>query len=395
MTVARLQKAADRLVAARPGYDQGQRRSFYNPSTLELRAGGEVDCSMGCGWIATAVAGGMLDLRDPFWSGNFVERLCATGLWRKIRFTSLSQVKAGDFVAGPGHIVFARTAKRWWSAESDERGKASGGKAGLQSGERVGYRAAYLRSRGWSWIVRLVSPKTLLHKAITAYGVGDKATVTQQLRLLRLRAPWDGPRWAWFLSEWATWDKGVSLTYEPGRLLVPTADHAFVVLGSALTAKGAVTAKFRARLDLARRALEVNPSSVVLVTGGAAKAGVTEAEAGRAWLLSAGISPDRILLETRSASTVGNARNSVPILRILGVTSWTPISHASHLRRVLILFTAAQVLIETTENRVIDLKPVGALAVDDYSPAAVKSTLPVTVATRRAIAAEVDLVVTR
>lgn len=386
MTIARLQKAADKLEATRVGYDQSQRWSFFDRTTRTLRPGGECDCSSGCGAIA-ALAGYPVRLADPFSTANFVQRFVETGLFRALPFTGLSQVRAGDFVLGAGHVVFARTATRWWSAESDERGKSSGGRAGDQTGKEARFRGPYLRSRGWTHIVRLITPTEFLRRAVAAYAAGKSPS--EPLRLLAIRAPWDGPRWAWFLDQWKAADRGLALTYEPGRLRVPADGHAFVVLGSALSSAGKVSTKFRERLQLAQRALRLNPASRVLITGGAPKAGMTEAQAGRQWLIAGGIDPDRILIEERSASTVGNARGSVPILRASGITSWTPVSHASHLRRVLVLFTAARVLIETAENRKLPLEPVGALAVDDYTPKPNKVSGPVAAGDRTVIADQV------
>lgn len=385
MTIARLQKACDRLVAAKPGYDQGQRRTFYDKKTLKLLGGGEVDCSIGCAWIAAA-GGYPVDLSDPMFSGNFVSRLTATGLFEAHAFKSLSQVKPGDFLRGPGHVVFVRDARRWWSAEHDERGKSSGGKSGQQPGEKVGYRAPYLRSAGWTHIVRLVSPKVLLRRALGEFRTTGEIP-TKPLELLYIRAPWDGPRWGGFFVLWQQWNRGVALAFTPtpapGR-------HAYVVLGSALTKAGDPTATYVARLKLAAKAAQANPASVILLTGGAPRAGVTEAAAGRAWLVTnRGLDPARIVVEEKSSSTVGNARYSVPILRKLGVTSYTLVSHASHLRRAAVLFLARRTQLETVENKVIDLYLSELMAVDDYSPEPVKPALPITADSRHTIADEV------
>ncbi len=383
MTIARLQKAADLLAAANLGYDQADRWSFFDRKTRTLRPGRECDCSSSCGAIA-AIAGYPIDLADPFWTGNFVTRMLATGLFRAIRFTTLAKVKPGDFVVGPGHVVFVRDKTRWWSAEADERGKSAGGRPGDQTGRETRYRAPYGRAKGWTTIVRLISPTVFLRQAIDAYAAGK--STTEPLRLLRLRAPWDGPRWTWLLDTWARWDRGVNLTFTPPALT--PAGHAFVVLGSALSITGKPTEKYRQRLALAAQALHQHPASKVLISGGAPRAGVTEAEAGRRWLIDAGIDPARILIEDTSSSTVGNARASIPILR-RHATSYTLVSHASHLRRAAILFAARTVQIETVENRHLDLDLAGLLAVDDYTPRPIKPALPVTPTTRRTVAGDV------
>lgn len=387
MTIARLQKACDRLEATRVGYDQSQRWSFFDRTTRTLRPGGECDCSSGCGAIV-ALAGYPVGLADPFYTGNFRERLVASGFFTAIKFKSLSQVRAGDFVVGPGHVIFARSAKRWWSAEADERGKPAGGKAGDQTGREARFRAPYLRPGGWSYIVRLISPKVFLRRAIGRHAAGY--STAQAMLQLSIRAPWDGPRWSWFIDQLRRLDRGVPLLFAASA--DPAQDrpgHAFVVLGSALDAQARPTPKFRARLKLAAEAACLNPRSRVLVTGGAPQAGETEAEVGRTWLIGLGVEPERILIEERSSSTVGNARYSVPLMRQSGITRYTLVSHASHLRRALMLFLARQVQIETAENRVLDLAILRPLAVDDYSPKPVKPALTIEPDARAQIGAEV------
>jgi uncharacterized SAM-binding protein YcdF (DUF218 family) len=117
------------------------------------------------------------------------------------------------------------------------------------------------------------------------------------------------------------------------------------------------------------------------------------ARAGRDWLVGAGVDPARILIEDRSASTIGNAKNSVPLLRKAGITSYTLVSDASHLRRASVLFGAAKLALETAVNRAMDLTPTTPLAFDDYAPAPVKPARPVDAATRATVAAEVKALV--
>lgn len=377
MTIARLQKAADLLDKSNIGYDQSNRWSFLDRKNRTVKAGGECDCSSGCGAIAY-LAGYPVDLTGTFWTGNFAAKMRATGLFDVIRYKHRNQVRAGDFVVGPGHVIFARTATKWWSAEADERGMSRGGKAGDQTGRETRYRAPYDRSRGWAYIVRLVTPATLQRRILAAYKARKPGAVEDALKLLAYRAPWDGPRWRWFLTRWATLDAGMSLCYDPADLGgLEDGHHAFVVLGSALTKDGTLTEKMRRRLTLAKLALDVSPASVVIVTGGAPRNGITEAAAGKAWLVAAGIDPARIILETKAGSTIGNALNTIPILAKRGVTSYTLVSDASHLRRASVLFLAAQLAIETSRNQLLNLEPRVPLAFNDYAPGAVLPEQPV------------------
>ena len=62
----------------------------------------------------------------------------------------------------------------------------------------------------------------------------------------------------------------------------------------------------------------------------------------RAWLLAKGIPASRILVEQKSTSTIGNAANSMAILaKKPAYTSYSLITATSHMRRSMVLFTAA------------------------------------------------------
>lgn len=147
-----MQSWADKLNKANVGYDQDQRWTFLNKSSRTLVSGKECDCSSSCGAIAW-LAGFKVDL-DGLYTGNFASKFKAAG-FSIIDFTSLSKVKTGDFLVTPGHhVVFVRDSSRWWSAEADENGNATGGKAGDQTGSECRYRAPYIRPGGWTSIVR-------------------------------------------------------------------------------------------------------------------------------------------------------------------------------------------------------------------------------------------------
>lgn len=388
MTVKAMQAVADQLDAARLGYDQSQRWSFLDTKGRRVIAGRETDCSASCGAIAW-LAGYPVDLSGTFYTGNFAQKLKAAG-FEVLRFERLSQVRAGDFVLTPGHhVVFARTASRWWSANGDERGRQAGGKAGNQTGRETGYRAAYLRPGGWRYIVRPVPLDVFKGRALAAMANDKPGAIADAVAMLCKRAAFDGPRWRAFLSAWATLNAGALLLFDPAKVAPSTDRHAFVVLGSALTKAGELTPKYLRRLKLAAAGLAANPGSLVIVSGGKPERGTTEAEEGLEWLAANGVDPSRILLEEESASTVGNAANCLPIMRRHGVTSYTLVSDASHLRRALVLFHAAQLRIETRENVRLPIAALPPLAVDDYAPKPVATAAPVEPATRREIAAEV------
>lgn len=398
MTIAAATKVARRLASGPYGYSQGARTSAYARNgklgVAGLAAKGDTDCSFSTGLVY--VLGGLVDedvLRGTFYTGNMASKLKASGMFTvtSVRGWSLAKLRKtlreGDSLVGPGHVVYCVEPGKVLSFENDERGKSTGGKLGDQTGREGRIRSLYSRSRGWAYLIRPISGTALQRQILAAHRAGKSAD--DALRRYRLRAPWDGPRWTTFMALWEGWEQGMPLAYDPVTLDVPDAGHAFVVLGSALSKSAEVTEKFRRRLALAALALDANPGSVVLISGGAPKATITEAAAGRRWLIDAGIDPARILTEEKSASTIGNARYSVPILRAKGITSYTLVSDASHLRRASILFAAARLQIETGINRVIGLTPTTPLAFDDYAPSPVKPEGPIDATSRATITDEV------
>lgn len=140
------------------GYDQSQRWSFFDRETLQLIPNRETDCSAASGAVAR-LGGYKVDLSDPFYTGNFESRMVSAGFqsisvvnWGKTRL--FNAVKAGDFLLGPGHVIFVIAPNQWLSAQNDEYGRSSGGRAGDQTKSEVMIRAPYMRSRGWTQILR-------------------------------------------------------------------------------------------------------------------------------------------------------------------------------------------------------------------------------------------------
>ena len=159
MSLTKMNAYADLLNASNVGYDQYERFSF-NPARdgLSVIPNRECDCSSSCAAIAKA-GGFNVDMRDPIYTGNFKNKLIEVGFaainvrgWSQSKL--YSAVSAGDFLLGPGHVVYIRERNRWWSAENDERGLSTGGRAGDQTGMEARYRNPYMRSRGWEWILR-------------------------------------------------------------------------------------------------------------------------------------------------------------------------------------------------------------------------------------------------
>lgn len=129
------------------GYDQNQRWSIYD--------GGECDCSSLVIW-ALKQAG--FDVGSATYTGNMSSNLTARG-WKRIPFTSLSQVRAGDILLNDSHhtaavISGSGTTAKLAQASIDERGRATGGQAGDQTGSETNIRTVYNYSHGWDCILR-------------------------------------------------------------------------------------------------------------------------------------------------------------------------------------------------------------------------------------------------
>ena len=161
MSIKQMTSYANELERSGVGYDQGNRWSF-NPlrDGKSISANGECDCSSSTAAILRA--GGIdLDTQDPMYTGNFRQKASAAGMetidvrgWSLAKI--LAELREGDSLLGPGHIIYAAAPDRWFSAESDERGRKTGGQTGDQTGREARFRAPYARSRGWEWILRPV-----------------------------------------------------------------------------------------------------------------------------------------------------------------------------------------------------------------------------------------------
>lgn len=159
------------------GYDQNQRWNIYD--------GGECDCSSLVIW-ALKQAG--FDVGSATYTGNMSSNLTARG-WKRIPFTSLSQVRAGDILLNDSHhtaavISGSGTTAKLAQASIDERGRATGGQAGDQTGSETNIRTVYNYSHGWDCILRY-----------SEAGSGQSGTNAQKLEI-------DGYLGALSVSEW-------------------------------------------------------------------------------------------------------------------------------------------------------------------------------------------------
>lgn len=114
-----------------------------------------------------------------------------------------------------------------------------------------------------------------------------------------------------------------------------------VVLGAGLFDDGTMRPMLVDRLQAALQLARQYPQSPIITSGGAPKAGVTEARAMREWLVANGVNPGRITEEGTSWSTVENAINSARILADRGATGVVVVSSANHVERAMVDFRVA------------------------------------------------------
>lgn len=151
MTITKMNSVVDILAKSNIGYNQWTRWSFLNGTKIVPNTA--ADCSSICGAIMK-LGGYNVDLTGTFYTGNLVQKVKAAG-FTVLKYTGLGQVRKGDFILSVGyHVEYAYTAKRWYSARIDERGKISGGKPGNQTGRETGFVNAYTYSKGWNYILR-------------------------------------------------------------------------------------------------------------------------------------------------------------------------------------------------------------------------------------------------
>ncbi len=128
------------------GYDQNQRWNIWD--------GGECDCSSLVIW-ALGKAG--FDTGDASYTGNMSDELCARG-WQRLPF-SMASVRAGDILLNDIHhtcavIAGSGSTATIAQASIDERGRATGGASGNQTGKETNTRQVYNYRAGWDCILR-------------------------------------------------------------------------------------------------------------------------------------------------------------------------------------------------------------------------------------------------
>ena len=115
----------------------------------------------------------------------------------------------------------------------------------------------------------------------------------------------------------------------------PSRADAAVVLGAAVD-DDAPTPVFGERLRHAAALFDSGQVEWIVVTGGVGQGDtLAESEAGRDWLISAGVPADRVLIETKSRTTRQNLLYAQPLLAEHGLSRVLIVSDPLHMRRAI------------------------------------------------------------
>lgn len=118
---------------------------------------------------------------------------------------------------------------------------------------------------------------------------------------------------------------------------------AVVVLGYGLLPDGGMRPELVERLHAGHVQALLAPVSPIIVTGGNARNGVTEAQAMADWLIAHGVPAARVHLEPRAGTTAQNAERPATIMRAIGARDAVVITSADHLDRAVGTFHEAGV----------------------------------------------------
>src|SRR5690625_2794513 len=140
-------------------------------------------------------------------------------------------------------------------------------------------------------------------------------------------------------------------------------NHAFIILGYALSDEGEMEDTLLERLKVAKEAAEAYPESKLIVTGGVPKNDITEADVMYDWLIEQGIDETRIIKENMATDTIENALFSLDIINRENLKNLTLITSATHMRRSLTLFNEANDMIQ---NKNIEDRDISHIVYDDY-----------------------------
>lgn len=197
----------------------------------------------------------------------------------------------------------------------------------------------------------------LVSELIYYYGEEARTDVLRTLDLMEGKSKEDYKIWSSVIDQWDWIENDMEENIDVAPDGLPEDDtHAFVVLGFALDSNGKMEDELIGRLEVALSSAEKYPNSYVLVTGGVEKNGWTEGDRMHDWLVSHGLSEDRIIVENESSNTVENASNSFDILyNDYDIDTFSMITSQYHLKRGSIFYyTMSQLKAKELEKEPIE-----------------------------------------
>lgn len=117
---------------------------------------------------------------------------------------------------------------------------------------------------------------------------------------------------------------------EPAPAVKDFSKPAIVILGYGLNPDGSMRTILQRRVLTGLTVAQFFPQSPIIVTGGNPQSGVTEAEQMQKMLLLLGFPSDRIIVESKAASTVQNAQFSVPLAKQAGTSGIILVTSTTH-----------------------------------------------------------------
>lgn len=152
----------------------------------------------------------------------------------------------------------------------------------------------------------------------SAYGSGADERISTVLDEIRCEDPAAAGRWTEIMDLWENGSPDLTLNYDILPDGLPDTDElCLIVLGFELNPDGSLREELIERLRVARACSEQYPNALIICSGGAtaySDPDATEGDRMAEWLISNGVSEDRVISENRSLSTSQNAMYSYEIL---------------------------------------------------------------------------------
>lgn len=177
-------------------------------------------------------------------------------------------------------------------------------------------------------------------------------SIRRDLELLKETDPGLAAMWEKIMSFWSEVNTGLQVSVAGLPENLPRDNSLCVtVLGYQLEFDGSMAPELLGRCETALRVLEQYPQAYVAVTGGGTAAGnrdATEADVMADWFEMQGITTDRIIVESRSMTTVDNALNTCRLLTesYPEVKTMVIVTSDYHVRLGTLLFQTASYLHE-------------------------------------------------